>query len=428
MQQAAISLKEPFHVSIPLPGSKNISRLALVIAALANGVSEISNLIIDDDIAALINTLRQLGIAIQLNELTRSCIIAGGNGKFPKNQTTLWCTDNPENAMLLLAACAAAGGIYYSDSSARLRQYAFQPLITILHRQGIQFIPDDISSLPFTLISMDGLTGDKILLDEPPSSHLLAALLVMSPFAKSALRLMFPVNSIQAEIDIICDLMGQFDVVVHHIHQGELAIPVPQQYQASTCMIEPDASLAVYFLAAAAISHGQIFIPLMKRESRQPNVKILGILDKMGCLIEENNKGLSLKGPDKLNGIDINVRSFSDLFVALCAIAPFAKTAVRISHIGKTSKPEMQLMSQVKNLLMKMGIHIESDENWIRIFPSQFTGTTFDASIDYRIGIMGYIMGLKTSNIIINNAESIALTHPDFFTLWNKLNEPCELI
>src|SRR5438105_7207323 len=107
MQQTIAIAKEPVHAKLMVPGSKNITYKALLLAALAQGVSEITNININEGTMALLNAFRQLGIVVQLDEKSRSCIIAGGNGKFPRKQETIWCDNNIILARFLLAACSA---------------------------------------------------------------------------------------------------------------------------------------------------------------------------------------------------------------------------------------------------------------------------------------------------------------------------------
>ena len=132
MQQMIRPINGPLHAKVILPGSKSITLRALLLAALADGVSEISGMRISQDIQTLVSALRQLGIMAQLDEKNRSCIIAGCNGKFPKKQATIWCSASKTTALFLLAACGATPGVFYFDGSIRLRMQSISQLLTIL--------------------------------------------------------------------------------------------------------------------------------------------------------------------------------------------------------------------------------------------------------------------------------------------------------
>src|SRR3990167_4368337 len=185
MQQMILGAQGPVQAHLTLPGSRNITYRAILLAALAEGVSEISGMCINETTYALLNALHQLGIVTQLDEKTKSCIIAGGNGKIPKKQAAIWCDDSLFTARLLIAMCAASAGVYYFDSLPSLRKKLIAPLLHIMRRQGAQLIPNDANEMPFTLVGADTLEGGEILLNDPCKTSLATALLMISPFARS---------------------------------------------------------------------------------------------------------------------------------------------------------------------------------------------------------------------------------------------------
>src|SRR3990167_6933238 len=122
MQQMIRTAKGPIHTKLTVPGSTSITLRAILLSALADGVSEMTGMAINEKIHLFINGLYQLGIITQLDEKSYSCIIAGGNGKFPKKQATLWCGEIASIARFLLATAAATPGVYYLDGGAPLRR------------------------------------------------------------------------------------------------------------------------------------------------------------------------------------------------------------------------------------------------------------------------------------------------------------------
>lgn len=422
MQQAIQPSKHPINAALTLPGSENIAYHALLLAALANGVSEISNIPITENMTAFLNALGQLGIAIQQNGTAQTCIIAGANGKFPKKQATIWCADGEITAQFLLSACATTSGVYYFDGSTHLREKPISALLDILFRQGAQPIPPDARKLPLTLVGNDMTEGGEIILNGTLAHHAISALLIISPYAHSPITFTLLNPGSQSYIDTTSQMMAEFGVVISHIHQGKFMTPIPQQYQARDYAIEPDLSLAAYFLAATAITGGEITITGAKQSlSRQADSKFLSILEKMGCRIVETSEGLTLKGANTLQGIDVNLRNFADTFLALSAIAPFAASPTRINHIGHLSQSETNRMLAVKTEWQRMGINIETNENSIKIYPGTPRGCTINAMRDRRLAMAAAVIGLKTPGMIIDNAETIASIYPDYFPLWETM-------
>ncbi|OGT36909.1 MAG: hypothetical protein A3F11_09020 [Gammaproteobacteria bacterium RIFCSPHIGHO2_12_FULL_37_14] len=425
MQQTIQSVKGPIHAKIELPGAKNITQRALLLSALAEGVSEISGIQISPSTLALIKALHQLGIAIQLDEKSKSCIIAGGNGKFPKKQASIWCEKSQTIFQFLIASCAISGGIYYVDGSPQLAEKTNMQLLNILARQGMQLIPNDVKKIPFTLVGSESLEGGELTFNTPINYQIISALLMIAPFARSPFTLNLRDGIDHPSIDITCAMMAEYGVLVHRMHQAQLMIPIPQRYQAKDYIVEPDFALASYFFAAAAVTGGEVTIQHIKRTlAKQPSSKFILLLEKMGCRVIENHSGLTVKGPEQLQGIEVSMRNFSDEFLALSAIAPFAKSPTRIAHIGRIRRKEVERMAAIKNSLVKMGIHIESGHDWIKIFPGIPQAVDMiDAHPDYRKAMAFAIIGLRVPGIILEKVESIKTIYPDFFKKWKHLGE-----
>lgn len=422
MQRKIHTAKEPIHAKVTIPGSKNITHRALLLAALADGVSELSGIHISRNTIAFINALHQVGIVAQLDQKSRSCIIAGCNGKLPKKQATLWCENAKSVAYFLMAACAGSPGVYYFDGTERLRQLDLEKLLNVLYRQGAQLIPNDAKHLPLTLIGGDTLEGGEVIFDEPITSRLLSALLMIAPYARNSFDCNLHHLHTPEYIDMTCMMMAEFGVLVHRIHQGQLMVPVPQRYQARDYVIEPDYSIAAYFFAAAAITGGEITIPPNKRSlSKQIDIKFLSVLEKMGCRIFETHTGLTLRGPSEYQGIEISMLDFSDTFAALVALAPFAKSPTRISHVHHMTPKESNRMAALKSELIKMNIQVETGEDWIQIFPGRPQGGLVNTHNDYRIAMAFSVMGLKVPGIVLDNDKAVLKRCSDFFTLWDSL-------
>ena len=424
MQQTIQSVAGPIHAKIILLGSKAITKRALLLSALAEGVSEISGISINSATLAMIKALHQLGIAIQLDEQSKSCIIAGGGGKFPKKQATVWCEKSQAIFQYLLASCAASGGVYYFDGPAPFAEKTSMQLLNILIRQGIQLIPSDVKKMPFTLVGAESLDGSEVTFNKPLHHEIVSALLMITPFARSPFTIHLPDGMDHPNIDMTCTMMAEYGVLVHRVHQAQLMVPIPQRYQAKDYTVEPDFALAAYFFAAAAVTGGEISIQPTKHSlSKQPSSKFISILEKMGCHVLETHTGLTIQGREKLQGIEVSMRKFSDTFLALVAIAPFAKSATRIAHIGNICQKEHERMIAIKGGLIKMGVHVETGNDWIKIFPTTPKACSLNILSDYRLGMAFAIIGLKVPGITIENSEGIKNIYPDFFKIWNHLGE-----
>ena len=423
MQQLIHTLNHPIHTAITIPGSKSITYRALLLAALAEGQSKLSRICLNDETQVLIHALRQLGVVIQLDEKSRSCLITGCNGLFPQKQGTIWCQESFTLTRFLMAACAITAGVFYFDGSLALRKKPISHLLRLLTRQGVQLIPSGSNKMPFTLAGTDALQGGEIHIDQTLHS-VVSALLLIAPYAHMPFIFTLSEPSTHPYIDLTCSMMAEFGVLVHRMHQGQWMVPIPQRYEAKDYHIEPDFSIAAYFFAAVAICGGQLTIQPMKRyQSKQSNIKFLSVLEKMGCQVIETHSGLSVKSTGELHGIEINMHDYSGAFLALLAIAPFAKSPTKITHINHLSKNKLKRLMLMRSELIKRDIRVEMGQDWIEIFPGTPRGGNIHSHDDRHLAMAFAIIGLKVPHIVIEGTECVDRAYPEFFTQWNRLGE-----
>ncbi len=416
------AVKKPIEATIIVPGSRSMTHRALLLAALADGTSNLSGMLISEDTNAFITALQELGVSIQFNELKRSCTIEGCNGQFPEKSASIWCASAGTLARFLLAACAISPGKYYFDANPDLKDRPMEPLMRVLSSQGAKFDPSDAKQMPFIIKGVEGIAGDEMEIPNIERGQFLSALLMISPFAKSLVEIKSEDTVDRPYVDMTCKMMADFGVLVRRLHQSRFLIPVPQRYRAENYKIEADFLTSFYFFAAAGVTGGQITIqPFDRENSIQADVKFLGKLEKMGCEIISDIKSFTVKGPNELLGINLDMRDYSDTFTALMAMAPFAKTPTTITNFGHTSEQETQRIETMRASLEKMQVKIETGADWLRIFPSEPRGIEIDSHLDHRIAMAFAIIGLRVPGVKINGSESVAKTCPEFFDLWHQL-------
>lgn len=422
MKQIIKNINSPINARIEIPGSKSITNRALLLAALADGVSEISNILISDDTRAFANALHELGIMIQLDESTRTCILGGGTGEFPKKEASIECAQAGTVARFLLAACAVSRGIYHFNADEQLCNRPINGLLKILRAQGIKIIPDTATKLPLTIEVTETLLGGEMEVDGSETGQFVSALLMAAPFARTAVSMVAHNMVSRSYVEMTCAMMAEFGVLVRRIHQSHFVVPVPQQYMARDYIVEPDLTTASYFFAAAAITGGNVTIQSVDRkQSKQGDVVFLSILEKMGCNVFEGASELTVVGPVELHGINVDMRDYSDTFMTLAAIAPFATTPTTITNIGHTRLQESDRIRVMHTELEKLGVKVDEGHDWLRIHPSVPHGGTINAHYDHRIAMAFAILGLRVPGIEIDGAECVSKTCPEFFELLKEL-------
>lgn len=422
MQQIAPTVTHPIKANVSIPGSKSITNRALLLAALAEGNSRLTNIQISDDTLTLITALTQLGIDIVVDKKTAVCDVKGCNGRFPNKKASIWCQDAGTIARFLLAACAMMEGEYEIDATPRLRSRPLLPLIKALTQQGATFSPADAQHLPLTLHGKRWLAGGQMIVDASLSSQIASALLMIAPFAEKAVELTLVQLVSEPYLAMTLSVMATFGVTAKQIDTRHFHIPNTQRYQAADYFVEPDYSTASYFFAAAAVTGGIMTIqPTARSHVIQGDIAFLNALEQMGCLIEETAAGLIVQGPKELLGIDIDMGNFSDTFMTLAAIAPFAKTPTRIYNIAHARLKESDRIAVMESELRKLGVNVSSGEDWMMIHPSQPQSGTIDPHNDHRVAMAFAVIGLRTSGVIIDHADCVKKTCPEFFALWHAM-------
>lgn len=422
MKQALQPVRDPIQAKIIIPGSKSISNRALLLAALANGVSEINNIQVSDDIRVFVKALAGLGISIQFDEKARKVVVGGCNGQFLNKHCVLWCGESGTLARFILAACAGVSGAFYFDGEASLRKRPMASLLHILTSQGVTCIPNDSEKLPFTIISPNGLRGGKIFVDGSKTGQVVSAMLMIAPFARSPLTLHVEKLVSRSYVDLTCSVMAEFGVHVETVSEAEFSVSQPQHYVARDYQVEPDLSTASYFFAAAAVTGGEVTTQAINRhEIRQGDIVFLSMLEKMGCEVREENAGLTVKGPRRLQGLEVSMKDCPDLFMTLAAIAPFAKTPTIITDIGHARFKESDRLAAMRKGLEKLGVQVEEGEDWFKVYPSEPHGGTINSHKDHRIAMAFAVMSLRVPDIVIAGAECVAKSCPEFFQLWEAL-------
>lgn len=420
MKKTLLPARHPLDVRLHMPGSKSLTNRGLLLAALAHGVSELSDILLSDDTETLIEALRNLGVAVQVDTGRLSCLVTGCGGLFPAKKARLFCRQAGTVARFLLAACCASPGEYHFDAAPGLRRRPLAGLVEALRSQGVKIHAED-DHLPLTVWGQTGLKGGTLEIDASKSGQFVSALLMAAPLSRRSVMLNMHQPVSRPFIDMTLATMAEFGVRVRQLHPERFSIPVPQRYLARHFVAEPDLSTAAPFFAAAAVLAGEVSIqPVDPATSVQGDAAFLSLLQKMGCEVHRGPGGLTVRGTPVLRGINADLGNCSDTFMALAAIAPFATGPTTLTNIGHTRRQECDRIHAMAEGLTRLGIHTEQGPDWLRIHPGQPSPGEIDAHGDHRIAMAFAVAGLR-AGIQIDGAECVSKTCPGFFGLWEQL-------
>ena len=300
----------PIHARVRPPGSKSITNRALVCAALANGTSTLSGALDSEDTQVMVAASRQLGIEIQAHDASQTLIVHGKNGLVPATKADLFCANSGTTIRFLTALTAVGNGTYRLDGIERMRERPIGDLIHALRQLGADVSSEADDDCPPVLVQGRGLLGGTARIRGNISSQYVSALLMAAPRAKSTVELQIEGALVsQPYVRMTLAVMQAFGVRVDFNEPlDRLRVDAPQDYVAADYAIEPDASAASYFWAAAAISGGEVAVEGLTRKSLQGDVAFVNCLEQMGCEVRSETKAITVVGRP-LHGIDVDMNA-----------------------------------------------------------------------------------------------------------------------
>jgi 3-phosphoshikimate 1-carboxyvinyltransferase len=193
-----------------------------------------------------------------------------------------------------------------------------------------------------------------------------------------------------------------------------------QAYQPGLFEIEPDASAASYFFAAAAITGSKIGVPCLSRRSLQGDVRFLQVLEEMGCRVIEDNLGLHVEG-GPMRGVEADMNDISDCVMTLAAVACFADGTTTIRNVAHIRQKETDRLLALATELSRIGVSVKELPDGLAITPRPMQGALVRTYNDHRMAMALSLLGLRVSGIIIENPKCVAKTYPEFYSDLDRL-------
>jgi 3-phosphoshikimate 1-carboxyvinyltransferase len=418
-------ITRPFDAVIELPGSKSYSNRALLVAALARGRSEITRALFSDDTRYMQRALEALGVRVRADEPSRSFVVDGVDGRFPASDATLEIGNAGTAARFLTAAVALGRGTFVIDGSAAMRKRPIQPLLDGLRALGVDAESREATGCPPVLVRANGIAGGRARVRGDVSSQYLSALLMAAPYAARDVELEIEGELVSAPyVTMTLATMAEFGVRAERDGDRWFCVPSGQHYAARPYAVEPDASGASYFFAAAAVTGGRVVVPRLGSRSAQGDLGLLDVLTRMGCDVTIGADAIAVRGPARLRAVDADFTRMGDVATTLMAIAPFADGPVTVRGIAQTHYEESDRPVAAATELRRMGLTVDSTWDSLTIHPDTPQPTEVQTYDDHRIAMSFAVTGLRAPGIRIAGAECVSKTFPEFFDVLRTLREP----
>ncbi len=405
----------PLRARIRPPGSKSITNRALVCAALAQGESRLTGALESDDTRVMIEGLRQFGVAVEHDRGARTIRVTGCDGRLPAASADLMLGNSGTTVRFLTAMATLGHGVYRLDGTPRMRERPIQDLLDALRQLGASAVSERDNGCPPVLVRATGLPGGRSEVGGHISSQFLSALLQAAPCAAGEVVL-----SVRGElvskpyVAMTLAVMRDFGVEVLS-EDSSFRVPAPQSYHGRTYAIEPDASAASYFFAAAAIAGGSVTVEGLSRDSLQGDVAFCDCLRQMGCEVIDGDSQITVTGKP-LHGIDVDMNAISDTVQTLSAVALFAEGPTTIRNVGHIRHKETDRIAALAAELRKFGAEIEERADGLQITPKPLHGAVIDTYDDHRMAMSMALVGLVVPGVVIRDPGCTSKTYPDFFS------------
>ncbi len=404
----------PLQATIRPPGSKSITNRALVCAALARGESLLTGALECDDTQVMIEGLRQLGLAFDHDRIARTIRVTGCDGHPPAASADLVLGNSGTTIRFLTAMVSLGRGVYRLDGTLRMRERPIEDLLDALRQLGADATSETGSGCPPVRVHATGLPGGRAEVAGNISSQFLSALLLASPCAASDVVLAVRGELVSKPyVTMTLAVMRAFGVRTAS-DDFPLRVPAPQSYHGRIYAIEPDASAASYFFAAAAIAGGNVTVEGLSRNSLQGDVAFCDCLRQMGCEVLEGDTQITVQGRP-LRGIDVDMNAISDTVQTLSAVALFAEGPTTIRNVGHIRHKETDRIAALATELRKFGAEIDERADGLRIAPKPLHGAAIDTYDDHRMAMSMALVGLVVPGVVIRDPRCTSKTYPNFF-------------
>lgn len=411
--------------TVRVPGSKSIANRALVIAALADGDSELVGVPDGDDTVAMLAGLGELGI--DLEAVAGNVLVAGGGGVV-RAGGRVHAGLAGTTSRFLTAVAALADGAVVIDGDPPLRARPMAHLHAALVALGARVEHGEASGYLPASVSGPLRVGGAVSLPGDVSSQFVTALMLVAPLLDGGLRidLTSPLVSMPY-VRLTAAVMAEFgvgDIVV----EGQ-CIRVPAgRYHGCRFTVEPDASSASYPLAIAAARGGSVTIVGLTTESRQGDIAIVDLLAAMGCAISTDASAITVgrEVETPLLGIDVDMADISDLVPTIAAAASTATSPTTIRGVGFIRTKESDRLGDLTTELRKAGASIEETDDGLRIDPVDGGAAGLHSAVlsthhDHRLAMAFAVLGSVVDGIVVEGAGVVSKSWPGFWAAYDDL-------
>lgn len=400
--------------TVSLPGSKSLTNRALVLAAIADGPSVVRRALRSRDTLLMAAALTSLGSHVDTSA-DDWVVTPGAFGADAEVDCGLAGT-----VMRFVPPVAALStGTVAFDGDPHMRKRPVGEVLRALRDLGVDIEGD---GLPFTIQGQGVVPGGTVVVDASASSQFISALLLAGARYEQGVDVRHdgkPVPSLP-HIDMTVAMLREHGVAVDDSDANRWTV-APGPVKALDRTIEPDLSNAAPFLALAAVSGGTVTVRDWPEATDQPGDQLREVLSLMGCEVRGTDDGLTVTGPERLTGIDLDMHDIGELTPAVAALCALASTPSHLTGIGHIRGHETDRLAALARELGALGADVTEHPDGLTIRPAALHGGVFHTYADHRMAHAGVIIGAAVEDVLVENVTTTSKTFTDFAPFWAGL-------
>jgi 3-phosphoshikimate 1-carboxyvinyltransferase len=409
----------PVRSSVTLPGSKSLTNRALLLAAVSDGPSLVRRALRSRDTELMAAALRSLGVGIDGSG--EDWVVTPGPMRGP---AAVDCGLAGTVMRFVPAVAALAEGPVTFDGDPHARTRPMGAVLDALRDLGVSIDDGGRRALPFTVEGRGKVPGGRVVIDASASSQFVSALLLAGATYDAGVDVRHeggPVPSLP-HIDMTVAALREHGVGVDDTEPHRWVVH-PGPVRALDVTIEPDLSNAAPFLAAGAVTGGQVTVTGWPRSTTQAGDRMRGILQAMGAQVDLTDDGLTVRAGGPLRGVDLDLHDVGELTPSLAALAALAEGPSRLRGVAHIRGHETDRLSALATELRRLGGDVTELPDGLEIRPRPLHGGVFHTYADHRMAHAAAVLGLVVPGVLVEDVATTGKTFPDFPGAWSALVE-----
>lgn len=415
---------------VKAPPDKSITHRSLIISAMAEGTSRVTNPLISLDTKATVEAVSSLGIDLKRSKNLIE-ITSKGYRLFKEPENIIDCGNSGTTARLLTGLFTPTRKYYVLTGDSSLRERPMKRVIDPLKKMGA-LISGRYSDTKLPITIMPSTMKSSTIFQETHSAQVKSAIILASLQLEGATTYVEKIktrNHTEVLLQLCSDSININDD--HIIIQGGLTL------EAGDFMVPGDFSSAAFFIFATLIFE-KSKVTIKNCGLNPSRIGFINVLKDLGVKIEysiDNNHGEPYGnifiGSQDIKGGLISGKVIPNVIDELPIIAYlglFAASPIEIRGASELRFKESDRIGSVVYNLKQLGAEVHEYNDGLKVFPPKTINKKciLKSFKDHRIAIINTIIAKKFGqDILLDDISCMNISFPTFMETFAEIEEEC---